>query len=238
MGEEAATGVIAEIVEGAGQRGHAVHELAHRMTARREEGLVAQGHAQHRQLQPGEQPRHLRRHLGVGQDLVEQTGDDVDDHVVQAPRGGLAQFIAVLVDQVGRQRQLAPGAAAAGVAAERVQTAAHGQSLAVVAGVMAGRHMGEPAQQIHHLRVDAADAAGMPSTQTGTAPARGAEVDMAGSAVAATMASTVSASVATTVAIAVSTAIAAAITAAARRHAAMAGIELRVAASAAEPTVA
>ena len=38
--------------------------------------------AQHRQLQPRDLARQLRRHLGVGQDLVEQESDDVDHMVI------------------------------------------------------------------------------------------------------------------------------------------------------------
>ncbi len=144
MDQEGAAGVFAEVVEGAGQRGHAVDELAHRVAARREEGLVAQRHAQHGQLQPRDEARHLWRHLGVGKDLVEQAGDDVDDHVVQPAAGGLAQLVAVHMDQVGRLRQLGPGAA--GLAAERVQADAAGRAEAVMAGLVGGRGLREAAQ--------------------------------------------------------------------------------------------
>ncbi len=92
---------VVEVVECHAERGDAVDEAAHRVAARREERGVAQRRAQHRQLQPPDLARHLRRHLGVGQDLVEQAADHVDHHVIERAGGGLAQLVAVGDDQVG-----------------------------------------------------------------------------------------------------------------------------------------
>ena len=95
---------VVEVVEGAGQRGDAVDETAHRVLARGEKRRVDQRHAQHRQLQPRDLPGHLRRHPGVGEDLVEQAAHDVDHHVVELAGGGLHQLLAVGADQVDRHQ--------------------------------------------------------------------------------------------------------------------------------------
>ena len=98
--QELGAGAFVEVVEGAGERGDAVDEAAHRVAPGREEGRVVERDAQHRQLQPGDLARHLRRHLRVGQDLVEQAADDVDHHVIELAGGGLDQLLAVGADQV------------------------------------------------------------------------------------------------------------------------------------------
>jgi hypothetical protein len=133
------------------------------MPARREEGRVAERRAQDRQLQAGDLTRHLRRHLRVGQDLVEQAADDVDHHVIEAAGGRPPQFVAVGVDQVGRRRParvVGPAAAADAAAA-----------VAAVAAVAAARRldMRELADQRHHLRVDLAE--GGPQARVATEPA-------------------------------------------------------------------
>ena len=101
-----------EVVTGAGQRGDAVDQSPYRVAPGREESRVAERRAQHRQLQPGDQPRHLWRHFGVGQDVVEQRRDDIDHHLVQAAVRRLAQLFAVDLDQV-RLCRVVPGGPAA-----------------------------------------------------------------------------------------------------------------------------
>jgi len=93
--------LVVEVVECHRQRGDAVDEAAHRMATRREERRIAQRGTKHRQLQPSDLARHLRRHFGIRQDLVEQAADHVDHHVVERAGGGLAQLVAVGDDQVG-----------------------------------------------------------------------------------------------------------------------------------------
>ncbi len=68
-------------------------------------------------LQAGDLARHFWRHLGVGQHLIEQGGDDVDDHLVQrGPATGTHQFLAVGADLVdGHQRAGKAGHVQAGV---------------------------------------------------------------------------------------------------------------------------
>ena len=105
QGDEALALLGVEVLEAAAQRGDAVDETAHRVLARREEARVAERGAQHRQLQPRDLARHLRRHLRVGQDLVEQAADDVDHHVIERAVAGLAQLVAVVADQVRRHGQ-------------------------------------------------------------------------------------------------------------------------------------
>ena len=99
-GQEFRAGADVEVVEGVGERGDPVDEAAHRVAPGREEGGVAQGDAQHRQLQARDLARHLRRHARVGQDLVEQAADDVDHHVIELAGRGLDQLLAVGADQV------------------------------------------------------------------------------------------------------------------------------------------
>ena len=146
------------------------------MAPGREEGLVVQRDAQHRQLQPRDLSRHLRRHARVREDLVEQAADDVDHHVVELAGRGLQQFLAVCADQVDRHqpgqafvvlRAAAGGqidraaAAEAGNAALRAAPL-HAERVAVVTGgaarhcverARAARDRGQPAQQRHQLRV-------------------------------------------------------------------------------------
>ena len=87
----------------------------------------AERDAQHRQLQARDLARHLRRHAGVGQDLVEQAADDVDHHVIERAARGLAQLLAVGADQVDRhQAGQAVAAQAAGAAAEHAGPEAPG----------------------------------------------------------------------------------------------------------------
>ena len=114
------------------------------MAARRKEAVVAQRRPQHRQLQPGDVARHLRWHLGVRQDLVEQAGDHIDHHVVERAGGGLPQLVAVGVDQVGRgQPRPCARRAVTGRAVEPVASPARQAAPAVGVAALAGA-MGIP----------------------------------------------------------------------------------------------
>jgi hypothetical protein len=93
-------GSVFETFESHRQRRQPVHEAPYRMLARTEKAHVLHRRTQHRQLQPREHARHLRRHLRVGQHLVEQRRDDVDDHVIQRARRHADQLVAVHADQV------------------------------------------------------------------------------------------------------------------------------------------
>ena len=141
LGQEAAGGFGVEGFEGRTQRRNPVDETAHRVAAGREERRVAQRGAQHGQLQPRDLARHLRRHLGVGQDLFEQGADDVDHHVVQRPRGRLPQLVAVGADQVGQRR--APG----------LRRHPRMAGLVVAGSVV---DISQPSHQLHQRRVDTA----------------------------------------------------------------------------------
>ena len=176
LAQHALGAVFVEGLEGRAERGDAVHEAPHRVLARREEARVAQRRAQHRQLQPRDLARHLRRHLGIGQDLVEQRADDVDHHVIELAGAGLAQFLAVRMDQVGQH-----GAAAAGPVAAATE-------VADLARADVGE--GQAADHRHQGRVDLADgrAAAHAAGPRGTAEGAGVAAAGASAAVAAVVA--------------------------------------------------
>ena len=104
----------------------------------------------------------LRRHLGVGQDLVEQEADDVDHHVIERAARRLAQFVAVGADQVRRRRD----GPCAGVedAGARAGAAAR-EALPAVTAPVAGLDLTEATHQRHQRRVDLADRRAAVSSQ-------------------------------------------------------------------------
>lgn len=71
------------------------------MATRCEEARIAQRNAQHRQLQPGDLARHLRRHPRIGEDLVEQAAHHLDQHVIELSFRRLRQLLAVRAYEVG-----------------------------------------------------------------------------------------------------------------------------------------
>jgi len=111
--EERLAVLAVEIVERHAQRRDAVDESPHRVPARREERGVSERRAQYRQLQAADLACHLRWHLGVRQNLIEQTADHVDHHVIERAGCSLAQLVAVRDDQVGAGQAAGTGVQAA-----------------------------------------------------------------------------------------------------------------------------
>ena len=159
LGQEALAAGSVEVVEACTQRRNPVDETAHRVPARRKERAVPQRGSQHRELQAPDLACDLRRHLGVGQDLVEEAGDDVDDQVVQRPRAGLAQCLAVRMDQVGHRRhgpRAAGGEVDMALLAVAVGCAGHasGQRVVPAVGKLGRAERRQPANQRHQRRID------------------------------------------------------------------------------------
>ena len=86
-------------------RAHAVDQAARRVVDGREEVRLADGHPQHRHLQPREPDPHRRRNALFGQDALEQQRDDLDRGALHRRGRGLLQRLLAVVQFFEQRRR-------------------------------------------------------------------------------------------------------------------------------------